>query len=114
MIDFEFGQVVLVRFPFTDQSSGKQRPAIVISNFQYNKSKPDIILIAVTSQVKKARSLGEALIDSWKEAGLLKTSVIKPVIFTAEKSIIKKTLGKLEHQDLISLQDSIQSIIGEK
>jgi hypothetical protein len=30
MTTFEFGQVVLVRFPFTDQVRSKQRPAAVI------------------------------------------------------------------------------------
>ncbi len=32
MISFEFGDVVLVPFPFTDQSTTKKRPAIVVSS----------------------------------------------------------------------------------
>ena len=34
---FELGQIVLVRFPFTDQRGSKQRPAVVISSTAYNQ-----------------------------------------------------------------------------
>ena len=49
MIGFEFGEIVLVRFPFTDQRGSKQRPAVVASSSTYNRTKPDVILMAVTS-----------------------------------------------------------------
>ncbi len=29
---YEFGKIVLVKFPFTDLSSSKVRPALIISN----------------------------------------------------------------------------------
>ena len=32
MTGYEFGDLVLVPFPFTDQSTVKRRPALVISN----------------------------------------------------------------------------------
>jgi mRNA interferase MazF len=43
---YEFGEVVLVPFPFTNQSTQKKRPAIVISSSEYNATRPDLILIA--------------------------------------------------------------------
>ena len=48
---YKFGQIVLVRFPFTDQRGGKQRPAVVVSSNAYNQTRPDIVLIAITSQI---------------------------------------------------------------
>ncbi len=39
---FEFGDVVLVRFPFTSQAAFKQRPAVVVSNRDYNMVRPDV------------------------------------------------------------------------
>ncbi len=33
---YEFGDIVLVRFPFTSQTAFKQRPAVVVSKRAYN------------------------------------------------------------------------------
>ncbi|MFP5465559.1 MAG: type II toxin-antitoxin system PemK/MazF family toxin, partial [Gammaproteobacteria bacterium] len=51
MTRFEFGDVVLVPFPFTDQSTTKKRPAIIVSSQHYNAQRPDLIVMAVTSQL---------------------------------------------------------------
>jgi mRNA interferase MazF len=50
MTDYDFGDVVLVPFPFTDQTTTKKRPAVVVSSAAYNSERPDIVLIAVTSR----------------------------------------------------------------
>ena len=46
---FGFGDVVLVPFPFTDQSGTKKRPAVVVSIAGYNSSRRDIVIMAITS-----------------------------------------------------------------
>lgn len=112
MTSFEFRAIVLIAFPFTDQTGSKQRPAVVISSKAYQESKPDIILMAVTSQIKTKTVLGEVIIDEWKTAGLLKPSVIKPVIFTAEKRLIRKKLGQLKETDIQRLKQNLTVIIG--
>ena len=112
MTSFEFGQIVLVRFPFTDQHGSKQRPAVVISSSAYNQARPDIILMAITSQIRTKPGFGEAMIEGWKASGLLKPSLIKPIVFTTEKSIIRKGLGKLEEKDNQSLKAIINMVIG--
>ena len=45
---FEFGDVVLVPFPFSNQATSKQRPAVVISSRVYGASRPDVVLMAIT------------------------------------------------------------------
>ena len=45
---FEFGAIILVPFPFTDQSASKKRPAVVVSKQDYNLARPDVVLMAVT------------------------------------------------------------------
>jgi mRNA interferase MazF len=49
-MSFDFGDIVLVPFPFTSQTASKKRPAVVVSNRTYNDSKPDIVVMAVASK----------------------------------------------------------------
>ena len=62
MTSYEFGDVVLVSFPFTDQTTTKKRPAIVVSSTDYNLHRPDLIIMAVTSQMKPSVSFGEVMV----------------------------------------------------
>jgi mRNA interferase MazF len=72
---YSFGDVVLVPFPFTDQTASKKRPAVVVSANAYQQGRPDVIVMAVTSQIlRPAGALGESLISDWQGAGLLKPS----------------------------------------
>ena len=77
MTSFEFGDIILVPFPFTDQSTTKKRPAVIVSSAVYNTERPDLIIMAVTSQIKPVRVIGEVIVKDWQEAGLLKPSAIK-------------------------------------
>jgi mRNA-degrading endonuclease toxin of MazEF toxin-antitoxin module len=47
----EFGDIVLVPFPFTDQTASKRRPAVIVSNAGYNLAKADIVVMAVTTKI---------------------------------------------------------------
>ena len=107
-----FGDVVLVPFPFTDQTNTKQRPAVVISSAAYNAAKPDIILMAITSQLRAWASFGEVWIGKWRDAGLLKPSAIKPVIATLEQGFIIRKLGSLKMRDQQALRAAVAEIVG--
>ena len=73
------GDVVLVRFPFTDLSSAKQRPAVVVSPAKFTPKYGDVVVVAVTSreQTDAGLALGE-----WSAAGLVKPTWFKPLIAT--------------------------------
>lgn len=68
---YDFGDVVLVPFPFTNQKASKQRPAVVVSARGYNTAKPDIVIMAITSQLHPSGTLGEVWIADWREANSL-------------------------------------------
>ena len=65
---YELGDVVLVPFPFTNQLGSKQRPAVVVSRRTYNASKPDVVIMAITSQLRPVAALGEVWISDWRAA----------------------------------------------
>ena len=112
MIGFEFGDIVLVPFPFTDQSATKQRPAVIISSAAYQRERPDLIIMAVTSQVRPTQTVGVVIVSDWQGAGLLKPSAIKPVIATIEKPLVIKMLGRLKNDDQAALRSAIGKIVG--
>ena len=112
MTTYSCGDVVLVQFPFTDQSSTKQRPAIVISSARYNTERPDLVILAVTSRMRETLGYGEHLLTDWSVVGLLKPSVVKPLIATIEKSLVRTVLGQLGQGDLGAVERCIEEIIG--
>lgn len=107
---YSFGDVVLVDFPFSSNIGIKKRPAVVISNFEFNKTKEDIVLLVITSKIDNV-TIGEALLKNWKEAGLVKPSAFKSVIFTVEKEHIDKSIGNLTDIDKEVLLNCLSQII---
>jgi mRNA interferase MazF len=111
-IGSRFGDVVLVPFPFTDQTAAKRRPAIVVSSDAYHRHRPDVIVVAVTSRTGKPDAVGDVMIGEWREAGLLKVSLIKPIFTTVEQSLIIRKLGTLHAKDVAALRQSLQEVLG--
>jgi mRNA interferase MazF len=85
MTGYEFGDLVVVPFPFTDQTISKRRPA----------------------------GVGEAAVAKWKEAGLLEPSVLEPVLATLERSLVLRKLGRLEEEDRGALREVLRAILGK-
>ncbi len=112
MTGYSFGDILLVPFPFTDQSTGKQRPAVVVSSADYNFNRPDIVVMAVTSQIRQSAPYGEIVVVDWKKAGLIKPSVVKPIFTTIEKGLVIKKLGKLTQKDETALREVLQQMLG--
>lgn len=109
---YSFGDVVLVPFPFTDQSGGKKRPAVIVSSSSYNSSRRDLVIMAITSQVRLPLGFGESILTDWQGAGLIKPSVLKPVFTTIEQGLVVRTLGALVANDLHRLRETISQVIG--
>ncbi len=108
---FEFGIVVLVPFPFTNQGTLKKRPAVIVSSLAYNTARPDVVVMAITSQIRSVPALGEVWVSQWQQAGLLKPSAIKPVFATIEQRLIIRQLGTLQPMNQAELRTAISEII---
>ncbi|VAW69707.1 hypothetical protein MNBD_GAMMA09-64 [hydrothermal vent metagenome] len=71
-------------------------------------------MVKMPIQIKPTPIIGEVMIQSWQDAGLLKASVIKPVITTIEKNRVIQRMGELQKYDLSSLQGSLEIILTKK
>jgi mRNA interferase MazF len=111
-MSYDFGDIVLVPFPFTSHDASKKRPAVVVSRRAYADARPDVIVMAITSQFRSAASLGEVWLGQWQAAGLLKPSVVKPVFATFEQSLVIRRLGTLEPDDGKAVRTAIREVLG--
>ena len=110
-ISYKRGDVVLVPFPFTDLTSIKQRPALVISSDPLNQSRPDILVAAITSQIPAQLGEDEILISSNETAqwGLPKPSVIRLTkLFSIHQQLIRKSLGHAPDASLETILRRLQ------
>lgn len=114
MISYNRGDIVLVPFPFSNQTTTKKRPAVVVSANTYNNISSDTVIMAITGQINKPHTIGECVVEDWQNAGLLKPSVVKSAISTIEQTLILKKLGKLSARDLLSLERAIKELLDLK
>lgn len=109
---YKQGDIVLLPVPFSDLTNKKQRPVLVISNDSYNKMTDDIVVVAVTSQLK---NLDYSVIIEAKDlkAGELKvTSAIRAdKVYTLSKNIIRKKFAEVNTGVLEDVRTKITELI---
>ena len=102
-------------FPFTDLTTVKQRPALVISSDTFNARQRDVIVLAITSQVPPTAGSEEYRLssDDQRVAGLPKPSVVKcGKLLTIDQRLIRKTLGRLPPQTLGHIRQHLVALLG--
>ena len=105
------GDVVLVGFLFSDESGRKVRPALVISSQAYQRARRDVIVAAITSNVRR-RLLADHLLADWRAAGLLFPSVVTGIIRTVKGTMIDRKLGSLSTADLQAVDRELRRALG--
>lgn len=99
-----FGDIVLLPFPLAGGEGHDKRPAVVISSDNHNRSRPELVVLAISSQVRFPLQPGETMLLRWQAAGLLKPSMFKPIVTTVEPSQVLGVLGNLQPEDVVSLR----------
>lgn len=46
------GDILLIPIPFSDLTSNKKRPVLVISKSEYNNKTEDLVVVAITSNLE--------------------------------------------------------------
>jgi mRNA interferase MazF len=110
MIDFKRGDVVLVRFVFSDETGAKLRPAVIISTNDYHQTRQEAIMAAVTSNVDRLLT-GDHRIAGWKAAGLLFPSIATGLIRTIKQTMIDRRLGAMPARDMEAIEEKLRSVL---
>ncbi len=102
------GDIVVLPFPFSDLSSAKRRPALVLADLQGD----DVILCQITS-VERFDDYSIELDDiDFRDGSLNSTSMIRPNrIFTADSSIVSYKAGALKRNKVEEIVETVCDII---
>src|SRR3989344_2407142 len=96
--------LLLVPFPFSDQSGRKVRPIIVISNNNFNENSEDILIVGVTSNVNKGEYNLKLENKDLEDVKLITNCTIKVEnILKLDKNLIIKRIGKIKSEKLIEI-----------
>ena len=109
----EQGDIVLIPVPFTDLSSHKRRPAIVVSNDDHNVNSEDIIVVAMTSNpIMRDYSFGITSADLSR--GQLKRPSVVHVdkIYTLSQLIVLKVFGQVDAGVLDRIRGILHELLG--
>jgi mRNA interferase MazF len=108
MPNYSKGDVLLVRYPFTDLSGVKVRPAVVVHAPHPSQ---DSLIIPLTSRLTSLLP-GKFLLKDWEKAGLNVPTAVKRGIYTIHPSLIARIVGRLSAQDAQSLEKSLRTWLG--
>jgi len=100
--------IILVRYPFSDLSGVKVRPAVIVSTPHVSQ---DIFIVPLTSQTDSLLA-GEFLLSDWMAGGLNVPTAVKRGIYTVHQTLIVKNVGRLTHRDVHQLQLSLREWLG--
>jgi len=105
---FVKGDVVVLPFPFSNLSSAKRRPALVVAI----ASADDIILAQITSRSFGDRYAVELSDTDFSDGGLNVVSNIRPnKLFTADANIIVYKAGNVKLQKMKDVATSIINLV---
>ena len=107
---YKRGDIVVIPVPFSDLSSSKIRPVLIISSDEYNELTDDIIVMAITSNITSKKYCVH--ITETEEGELPEKSQIRTdKVYTLAKSIIKKKICGVTENTLTIAVDLFNEVI---
>ena len=97
--------IVLMPFPFTDLSTTKRRPVLILHGYEWPKLPPHYLVAMVTSQTDALKFPEDVRLGQWQEAGLPKISLVRlGKLVTLDGSLLIKRLGRLSTTDQTAIK----------
>jgi mRNA interferase MazF len=105
MENLSIGQVVLATFPFSDLSSNKLRPCLVIGVAEFD----DVVLCQITSKRYRSKRAIPLLQSEFLKGSIVIDSFIRPdKIATLDKDMIKQVLGRISDNKLDTVKQKLK------
>jgi mRNA interferase MazF len=105
------GEIVLVRFPFTDAATTKKRPALLLARTARSTRYRLATLAMITSQIEAMALEGDVKLADWETAGLLHPSLLRLAkVATVDEELIEKTIGTLSARDMEAARGAFRRV----
>ena len=108
---FNAFDVVVVPFPFTDRSTRKRRPAVVLSDLHaFNELVGQSVLAMITSARHSDWPL-DVQIEDLDSAGLPSASVVRMKLFTLDDRLVIRRAGSLAENDRTAVVAALRQLL---
>jgi len=106
------GDILLIPIPFSDLTSNKKRPVLVLSNNDYNTRTEDIIVAAITSNIT-LKEYGILISNKDMQEGNLHVDSCIRVdkIYTLSQSIVIKKFGTVKPEIINNVKEKLRKLI---
>lgn len=105
-------EIVLVPFPYSDLSSSKRRPVLIVSDDRYNQKFDDVVVCVITTNLRKDEYSVELTSDDLEIGVLPENSVVKAhKLFTIHQDKILKKFSVVSDDYFDKVADKIKLLI---
>ena len=109
---YEAYDVVVVPFPFTDRTTTKRRPALVLSDARtFNRQVGQSVMAMITS-ARNSEWPQDIEIDDLDSAGLPSASIVRMKLFTLDDQLVIRKAGALAKGDAAKVVETLHRVFG--
>ncbi len=109
MASFKKFDVIVVPFPFIDSDLVKKRPALVLSNADFNSETRMVTCAMITSSTAETWSTDIELSD-FSKAGLRKNCKVRFKLFSIQSNLVLSLTGQLSTKDQARVESFFKKI----
>ena len=104
--------ILLVPFPFSDQSGKKVRPVIVLSNSEFNEHSEDCLVAGVTSNMSREKYSLRLSSSDLEEGELFAIYCVKAEnLLKIDRELIVKKIGKVNKRKFGEIIKTVNKIV---
>lgn len=109
---YKQGDILLIPIPFSDLTSSKKRPVLVLSNDDYNKKTDDVIVAAITSNITRKDYTVLISNKDMQEGNLDVDSCVRvDKIYTLSQNIVINKFGTVKPEVLNKIKEKLNKLI---
>lgn len=113
-MSFDRYDVVVVPFPFTDRTTTKRRPALVLSDAAaFNHRTGQAVMAMITSARHSDWPL-DVTVEDLDAAGLPSASIVRMKLFTLDEQFVLRKTGALAGADQKKVARALQVLLSDK